>query len=47
MLQALLEEDQTAYTAISVLEGMDAFKGYMEGYDVLKALRGQRIIVSQ
>ena len=29
MLQALLKEDQAAYTAISVLEGMDSFKGYI------------------
>ena len=47
MLQALLKEDQTAYTAISILEGMDALKGYVEGYDVLKGLRGQCIIVCQ
>ena len=47
MLQALLKEDQAAYTAISVLEGMDAFKSHMEGYDVLKGLRGQSIILCQ
>ena len=40
VLQALFEKDQAAYTAISVLEGMDAFKSYMEGYDVLKGFRG-------
>ena len=40
VLQALLEEDQTTYTAVSVLEGMDAFKSYMKGYDVLKGLLG-------
>ena len=44
MLQAFLKKDQSAYTAISVLEGMDAFKGHMEGYDVLKGLSRQRII---
>ena len=47
MLQALLEEDQAAYTTISVLEGMDALKCHMEGYDVLKSLSGQCIIVCQ
>ena len=47
MLQALLKEDQAAYAAISVLEGMYAFKSHMESYDVFKSLRGQRIIVCQ
>ena len=40
MLQALPKEDQATYATVSVLEGMDAFKSYMEGYDVLKGLRG-------
>jgi len=44
VLQAFFKEDQAAYAAISILEGMDAFKGYMEGCDVLKGLRGQSII---
>ena len=47
VLQALLEEDQAAYTAVSVLEGMDAFKGNMKGYDVLESLGAQCIIVCQ
>ena len=47
MLQTLLKEDQAAYTAISVLEGMDTFKNHMEGYDVLKGLRRQCILVCQ
>ena len=47
VLQALLEENQAAYTAVSVLEGMDAFKSYMEGYDVLKGFGRQCIIVCQ
>ena len=29
MLQTLLKKDQTAHTAISILEGMNPFKGYM------------------
>ena len=45
MLQALLKKEQATYTAISVLEGMDAFKRYVEGHDVLEGLSGQRIIV--
>ncbi len=45
VLQTLLKEDQAAYTAVPVLEGMDAFKCHMEGYDVFKSLRGQRVIV--
>mgnify|MGYP006333395041 CR=1 FL=1 len=40
VLQALFKEDQAAYAAISVLKGMDAFKSYMKGYDVLKGLLG-------
>ena len=40
VLQALLEEEQSSYAAISVLERMNALKSYMEGYDVLKGLRG-------
>ena len=47
MLQTLLKENQAAYTTISVLEGMNAFKCHMEGHNVLKGLRGQCIIVSQ
>ena len=47
MFEALFKEDQAAYTAISVLEGMDAFKSYMEGYNVLKGLRGQCIVARQ
>ena len=47
VLQTLLEEDQTAYTAVSVLEGMDAFKGHMKGYNVLKGFSGQCVIVCQ
>ena len=47
MLQALLKEDQATYATVSVLEGMDAFKSYMEGYDVFKSLGWQRIIVCQ
>ena len=47
VLQALLEEDQAAYTTVSVLEGMDAFESHMEGYDVLKGLRRQCILVCQ
>ena len=47
VLEAFLKEDQAAYTAISVLEGMDALKGHMEGYDVLKGLRKKSIIVCQ
>ena len=43
MLQALLEEDQTAYTTVSVLEGMNTFKSYMESYDVLKVLEGNSL----
>ena len=45
VLQTLFKEDQSAYTAVSVLEGMDALKGYMESYDVLKSLGRQCIIV--
>ena len=44
VFQALFEEDQTAYATVSVLEGMDAFKGYMESYDVFKGLSGQSVI---
>ena len=44
MLQALFKEDQAAYTTISVLEGMDAFKGYMESYNDLKCLSGQLVV---
>lgn len=40
VLQALLKEDQSSYAAIFVLERMNALKSYMEGYDVLKGLRG-------
>ena len=47
VLQTLFKEDQAAYAAISVLEGMDAFEGHMEGYDVLKGLRGQCIVLCQ
>ena len=47
VFQALFEKDQAAYTAISVLEGMDAFKSYMDGYNVLKGLRGQCIVARQ
>ena len=47
VLQALLKEDQSANTAISVLEGMYTFKSYMESYDVLKGLRGQLIVTCQ
>ena len=47
MLQAFFEENQAAYTAVSILEGMDALKRHMEGYDVLKGLGRQRIIVCQ
>ena len=43
MLQTLLKEDQAAYTAIAVLEGMDAFKSYMESYNVLKVLEGNAL----
>ena len=39
VLQALLEKDQAAYTAISVLKGMDAFKSHMKRYDVLESFR--------
>ena len=46
MLQAFLKEDQAAYAAISVLEGMDALKCHMEGYDVLKGLGRQRGVVT-
>ena len=47
ILQALFKEDQAAYTAISILEGMDAFKGRVEGYDILKGLRGQLVVTCQ
>ena len=40
MLETLFKEDQPAYTSVSVLEGMDAFKSYMEGYDILKGFSG-------
>ena len=45
MLQALFEEDQEAYTTVSVLEEMGAFKCHMQSYDVLKNLSGQCIMV--
>ena len=38
VLQAFLKKDQAAHTAISVLEGMYAFKSYVEGDDVFKSL---------
>ena len=47
MLQALLKKEKATYTAISVLEGMDAFKCHMEGYDVLKGLSGQCVLLFQ
>ena len=47
MLKALLKEDQATYATISVLEGMDALKGHMERYDVLKGLRGQLVVTRQ
>ena len=47
VLQALLKEDQSSYAAISVLERMNALKSYMEGYDVLKGLRGQLVVTCQ
>ena len=47
VLQALLKEDQTTYTAVSVLEGMDTFKSHMEGYNILKGLRGQLVVTCQ
>ena len=47
MLQALLKKEQATYTAISVLEGMNAFKSHIEGHNVLKSLRRQRVIVCQ
>ena len=47
ILQTLLKEDQAAYTAVSILEGMDALKGHMEGHDILKGLRGQLVIPRQ
>jgi hypothetical protein len=40
VLQTLFKEDQAAYAAISILEGMDAFESHMEGYDVFEGLSG-------
>ena len=34
VFQTLLKENQTAYTAVPVLEWMDAFKSHMEGNDI-------------
>ena len=43
MLQALLKEDQTAYTAISILEGMDTFKCHTEATMSSKVLEGSAL----
>lgn len=39
MLKVFLKEDQTTYTAVSVMEGMDALKSHMKGYDYFRYYR--------